>query len=383
VRVRLNGKCISGAGVCEKSLGIQRASEVTNPEWKQYASRHDVLQLHGPFASSMMPEKTFRNLAMHNTLSLNFRYFGVGTWDAERAVVWVDGERVWRSEELSGGSCSSGWENGGDVLINIIGEDAEGRRRQLRKGGCNNPPPPPALNYRQVCYADVSLVVPHHSDSITLRFGSTLDEHLENEAFLFGDVTADVCAPLAPRSSQPPLSGLPPPPPPPPCDFQVGDGTGGYDQYIGEAETQQGCLNMVARSSTDANGATFQAYNSFTASGSCWAEFYMTASDGNQKFRSCIFRNSSAMLPALESCKPTARPASTVQTQQIVNEAQDFTTDGWTLRMSTTFSLDWVRPLDVPTSDNVTDADEYQCWSICTSVGDDCCAPVSVCVQCF
>ncbi len=349
-------------------------------EWRQYASRHDVLQLHGPFASSMTPEKTFRNLAMHSTLSLNFRYFGVGTWDAERAMVWVDGELVWRSDELSGGSCSSGWAAGSDVLMGSkISEDAEGRRRrQLRKGGGHTPAPPPALNYGQVCYTDISLVVPHHSDSITLRFGSTLDEHVDNEAFFFGDITANICAQLGPRPSPAPHSG--PPPPPPRCHFEVGDGTGGFDQYIGEAETQQACVNMAVRSSDDANGATFQAYDSFTTSGSCWAEFHMTGSDGNQKFRSCMFRNSSTILPALESCKPTHGPISTIQSQQIVNEAQDFTTDGWTLRTSATFSLDWVRSLDaaLPTTGNATDsADEYQCWNICTSIGDDCCAPVS------
>lgn len=366
----------SSCGDDDRAPEAERMVDIA--EWRQYAGRHDVLQLHGPFASGMTPEKTFRNLAMHSTLSLRFRYFGVGTWDAERAMVWVDGEPVWRSDELSGGSCSSGWEAGGDVLMGLSSEDVEGRRRrrQLRSGGGSTPAPPPALNYGQVCYADVSLIVPHHSDSITLRFGSTLDEHVDNEAFFFGDVTANICAQLAPRPPQAPRNG--PPPPPPRCNFEVGDGTGGYDQYIGEAETQQGCINMVARSSDDANGATFQAYDSFTGSGSCWAEFHMTGSDGNPKFRSCMFRNSSAILPPLESCDPTARPTSTIQTHQIANEAQDFTTDGWTLRMSATFSLDWVRSLDaaLPTSGNATDADDYQCWSICTSIGDDCCAPV-------
>ena len=92
----------SSCGDDDDDRALEAERMVYIAEWRQYAGRHDVLQLHGPFASGMTPEKTFRNLAMHSTLSLSFQYFGVGTWDAERAVVWVDGEPVWRSDELSG-----------------------------------------------------------------------------------------------------------------------------------------------------------------------------------------------------------------------------------------------------------------------------------------
>ena len=237
--------CVNGDDPsCEDGREADPPVEAAD-EWVQYASRHATLQLHGPFASGMTPEQTFRNLGMHSTLSLNFRYFAVGSWDAERAVVWVDGERVWRSDEQSQGSCPSGWEAGGDVLMDRVSAD-----------------PAPAtsspLDYRKVCYVDVSLVVPHYSDTVTLRFGSTLDEDVDNEAFFFGDLSARVCGLLGSHSSQAPRTG--PPPPPPNCNFEVGDGAGGYDEYIGEAQTQQACLNMVARFSDDANGATFQAY---------------------------------------------------------------------------------------------------------------------------
>ena len=104
----------------------------------------------------------------------------------------------------------------------------------------------------------------------------------------------------------------------------------------------------------------------------------MTGSDGNRKFSSCMFRNSSAVLPALESCAPTTRPTSAIQTQPLTDEAQGFTTEGWSLGMSSTFSLERVRSLDAARriSDNGTEAEALHCWNICTSIGDDCCAPV-------
>ena len=49
-------------------------------------------------------------------------------------------------------------------------------------------------------------------------------------------------------------------PPPPPCTFAQGDGTGGGDEYVGQARSAQECMQLVARTRAEANGATLQSF---------------------------------------------------------------------------------------------------------------------------
>ena len=355
--------CLNSPNGCDEDDGEAAGGEMSDAayaQWARYADGHDTLQLHGVFGSSNSPQKTFRHLGRHSTLSLSFRYFAVGTWDGEQGQVWVDDQSVWQSPSESQGDCSlaEGWEYSGYALSNPIGEDS-GRRRRLKRGGGKGPSPPPALNYAQACYTDVSLVIPHHHDTLTLRFGSNLDETLTNEAFFVGDIVATICGLAAAPPAPPPSRPRPGPPPPVPrCNFELGDGSGGHDEYVGEARSPQQCVSMVARSSEEANGVTFQAEDTFTATGSCWAEFHMTGSDENTKFQSCTFRNMSAPPGALESCELGG--SASIQTQLLADEVSGFTTDEWSPDASASFSLDWARARALAKNGSSAPGERYQ-----------------------
>jgi len=65
--------------------------------------------------------------------------------------------------------------------------------------------------------------------------------------------------------------------------FQVGDGTGGREQNIGQANSQAQCLEMVRAQCPDANGATMPS----SGSGGCYCEFSWAASNGSPSWQTC------------------------------------------------------------------------------------------------
>lgn len=68
------------------------------------------------------------------------------------------------------------------------------------------------------------------------------------------------------------------------CNFVAGDGIGGADEDIGNADTAQKCAELVQQTRPLANGATYEYINN-----KCWAEFGMTGSSGGGSYQTCLF----------------------------------------------------------------------------------------------
>lgn len=68
------------------------------------------------------------------------------------------------------------------------------------------------------------------------------------------------------------------------CIFFPGDGTGGTETQIGNAESAQACAALVLETDPTANGATF----STDGTGECFAEFGMTGRNGASSWESCL-----------------------------------------------------------------------------------------------
>jgi len=70
------------------------------------------------------------------------------------------------------------------------------------------------------------------------------------------------------------------------CTYGVGDGVGGTESNVGNADTPAACAELVQTTAPDANGATYSATGSSTA---CYAEFGMTGVNGSTSWQTCIF----------------------------------------------------------------------------------------------
>ena len=153
----------SGWGGCPNYACVRqclRHPSECYPSVRDYAARTSALRVHGPFGRDADGTKTWANLPAHSTLTLKLRYFAGSTWDHERGKVWVDGQEVWRSSENDQGKCERG--DGGEM---------EGWVRYVGQ---------PYASDKQ-CYVDVSVVLQHHSATLRLRVGSTLDQGVDDE----------------------------------------------------------------------------------------------------------------------------------------------------------------------------------------------------------
>jgi hypothetical protein len=70
------------------------------------------------------------------------------------------------------------------------------------------------------------------------------------------------------------------------CNWDFGDGIGGYEVSVGDTDTADECASLVQAIAPDANGATWYA----PAGTACWAEYGMTQSNGATNYVSCEFR---------------------------------------------------------------------------------------------
>ena len=77
------------------------------------------------------------------------------------------------------------------------------------------------------------------------------------------------------------------------CDFVTGDGVGGTESFVGEANGAQACVQLVLDTSADANGATY----STTGGVACYAEFGMTGANGSTSWQTCMFTAENGLLP--------------------------------------------------------------------------------------
>lgn len=77
------------------------------------------------------------------------------------------------------------------------------------------------------------------------------------------------------------------------CEFEPGDGIGGTETHIGDAQTAQECMQMVHQEQPGANGATY----SNTGGTACYAEFGMTGNNGNPSWQTCLLTGAGAPVP--------------------------------------------------------------------------------------
>jgi hypothetical protein len=79
------------------------------------------------------------------------------------------------------------------------------------------------------------------------------------------------------------------------CEFEIGDGIGGTEQYVGTTRSAMDCVDLVTtRFPLTANGATFR--NDLSAgSNDCYAEFGMVSSNGNNVYQTCKFTGTEAL----------------------------------------------------------------------------------------
>ena len=77
------------------------------------------------------------------------------------------------------------------------------------------------------------------------------------------------------------------------CEMETGDGIGGSETGIGDANSAQECVQMVRQMQPDANGATY----SNTGGTGCYAEFGMTGNNGDGNWQTCLFTGAGAPTP--------------------------------------------------------------------------------------
>ena len=71
------------------------------------------------------------------------------------------------------------------------------------------------------------------------------------------------------------------------CDFSTGDGTGGSEEYLGPADTQEKCVEMVKDQRPEANGVTYGGGHGKN----CYAETGMTDINVEEtNWKSCQFK---------------------------------------------------------------------------------------------
>eukprot|EP01001_Neometanema_parovale_P005901 NODE_22_length_4339_cov_431.329934_g20_i0.p1 GENE.NODE_22_length_4339_cov_431.329934_g20_i0~~NODE_22_length_4339_cov_431.329934_g20_i0.p1 ORF type:complete len:1325 (+),score=331.29 NODE_22_length_4339_cov_431.329934_g20_i0:54-4028(+) len=73
------------------------------------------------------------------------------------------------------------------------------------------------------------------------------------------------------------------------CVFQIGDGTGGTETYLGMTKSAAQCLALVEEKQKFSNGATWGVVGG-SAAGKCFAENGMTGANTNRNYATCVFK---------------------------------------------------------------------------------------------
>jgi len=102
------------------------------------------------------------------------------------------------------------------------------------------------------------------------------------------------------------------------CTYETGDGTGGTEEGLGDANSEMECVSMVRQMRPDANGATYSAPGTGT---SCYAEFGMTESNGSASWQTCMFDTGSPGV-SVAGCTFTAGDGAG-GTESLVGDAAD------------------------------------------------------------
>eukprot|EP01045_Picozoa_sp_COSAG04_P032164 COSAG04_NODE_6214_length_1383_cov_0.771028_1_plen_323_part_01 len=87
------------------------------------------------------------------------------------------------------------------------------------------------------------------------------------------------------------------------CSFTAGDGSGGTEAGVGDADSAQECAAMVMRQEPGANGATY----SNTGGTDCFAEFGMTGPSDSNSWQTCLFGGGDGYATQPEGTAPSAQ----------------------------------------------------------------------------
>ena len=101
------------------------------------------------------------------------------------------------------------------------------------------------------------------------------------------------------------------------CAWTTGDGIGegGSEEYLGDTPTRKDCVNKVLREATGANGATYSqttgACTDERGCMRCYAEYGLTATNGNSDWQTCTLAGAISFNPVppdwtVEGCDWTA-----------------------------------------------------------------------------
>ena len=87
------------------------------------------------------------------------------------------------------------------------------------------------------------------------------------------------------------------------CAWTTGDGIGegGSEEYLGDTPTRKDCVNKVRREATGANGATYSqttgACTDERGCMRCYAEYGLTATNGNSDWQTCTLAGAISFNP--------------------------------------------------------------------------------------
>ena len=87
------------------------------------------------------------------------------------------------------------------------------------------------------------------------------------------------------------------------CAWTTGDGIGegGSEEYLGDTPTRKDCVNKVLREATGANGATYSqttgACTDERGCMRCYAEYGLTATNGNSDWQTCTLAGAISFNP--------------------------------------------------------------------------------------
>jgi len=154
--------------------------------WDNYGTNVGSHFLHGPFGTNNAIKKTLENLPAHTEVNVKFRYWALDSWDREWARFYADGQNRWQKQRTNPHHCH-GWQNNNN---NHLGYDVSDPW-----GGEN----------KQDCYEDAEVTFAHTSDKIEVKFDSTINQHMHDEAWAVEMIVVNfIEAPQrAPQANQP------------------------------------------------------------------------------------------------------------------------------------------------------------------------------------
>ena len=130
-------------------------------------------------------ERTVDGLAPHSSILLNFRFWAIESWySGEKASAKVDGIEIWAKTRSSSINCT-GWTRYGGAFPNPWNGNSSDHK----------------------CFTDVSVLAPHSANSLTLTFGATVNQSVNDESWAVNRIRFDTPPPTPIPSFQDSLPG--------------------------------------------------------------------------------------------------------------------------------------------------------------------------------